>query len=205
MTKTMSIPTPKPEELEKLMKESIEAFEKMSLEDQERMLQLQRMSWVRGNLAIDKDETPSATFNRVFNETRDFDKAYEAAVPQSAREVFNPPLPDNGALRHNSGKLRYDLIPPEFLSALAKLMTDNLGKYPERNWERGMDWQKCFASLMRHAWAWEGGEDLDHDPVTGDHFHILMAAWNCMALYVYQVRNIGRDDRPNQTKKESLP
>lgn len=109
----------------------------------------------------------------------------------------DPILPDNGALRHNEGKPRYDLIPPEFLEALAQLFTDNCTKYPPRNWERGMDWQKMFASLMRHAWAWERKNDFDFDEKSGSHHHMVMAAWNCMALYVYHVRKIGVDDRPN--------
>ena len=40
-------------------------------------------------------------------------------------------------LRHNSDKLRYDLIPPIANREYAKVWTQALGKYPEGNWEKG--------------------------------------------------------------------
>lgn len=100
--------------------------------------------------------------------------------------------PDGKALRHNEDKLRYDLLPPEFIEALTDHFTENLKKYPERNWERGMAWLKCFASMMRHAWSWARGEDFDKE--NGRH-HMIAIAWNAMAIYVYSVRKIGDDDR----------
>lgn len=99
---------------------------------------------------------------------------------------------DGQGLRHNENKLRYDLLPPEFIEALVDHFTKNLEKYPERNWERGMDWLKCFASIMRHCWAWIRGEDFDQE--NGRH-HMIAVAWNAMAIYIYYIRKIGKDDR----------
>lgn len=100
---------------------------------------------------------------------------------------------DGGGLRYNSGKPRFDLIPADGLRALARHYTRGAEKYADRNWERGMDWSKCFASLERHVWAWMGGEDFD--PETGSH-HMIAVAWNALALAVYSFRKIGNDDRP---------
>lgn len=108
---------------------------------------------------------------------------------------------NNGGLRFNEGKPRYDLIPPEFMDALAAHFEIGSRKYSDRNWERGMGWCKCFASMMRHAWAWMRGEDID--PETGSH-HMISVAWNAMAIYTYAARKIGEDDRPN-TSKDSEP
>lgn len=102
-------------------------------------------------------------------------------------------VPDNGGLRHNAGKPRFDLVPPEAMVALADHFRKGAEKYADRNWERGMDWGKCFASMERHAWSWMNGEDFD--PETGSH-HMVAVAWNALALYVYSVRGIGVDDRP---------
>ncbi|GAC1500211.1 MAG: hypothetical protein NVS1B6_06420 [Steroidobacteraceae bacterium] len=102
---------------------------------------------------------------------------------------------DNGGLRFNEGKARYDLIPPEALDALAEHYGRGALKYADRNWERGMGWGKCFASLMRHGWAWMRGEDCD--PETGSH-HMIAVAWNAIALFTYHQRAIGTDDRPNR-------
>lgn len=108
--------------------------------------------------------------------------------------------PDGGGLRFNDGKPRYDLIPPEALDALATHFQVGARKYAERNWERGMSWGHCFAGLMRHAWAFWRGEEVDKE--TGTH-HMIAAMWNCMALYTYVVRGIGEDTRLPQTKPDS--
>lgn len=103
---------------------------------------------------------------------------------------------DGGGLRFDEGKPRVDLIAPEFLLALGKLCGDGGLKYDDRNWERGMNWQKCYASLLRHAIAWETGKDFGTDDKTGviTH-HMVSVAWNAMVLYTYAIREIGTDDR----------
>lgn len=100
---------------------------------------------------------------------------------------------DGGGLRYNEGKARFDLLPPEALFALAEHYGVGASKYQDRNWERGMAWMKCFASMMRHAWAWARGEDFD--PETGTH-HMIAVAWNAIAIFVYHSRQVGNDDRP---------
>jgi len=108
---------------------------------------------------------------------------------------------DGGGLRYNDGKPRYDLIPPEALEDLAILYQRGASKYAERNWERGMSWCKCFASMMRHAWAWMRGEE--NDPETGVH-HMTAVAWNAFAIVTYVRRGIGQDDRNfGQPKRDS--
>lgn len=105
----------------------------------------------------------------------------------------------NDGLRYVDGKPRFDLLPPASLFALADHFRKGCDKYAERNWERGMDWSKCFGSLMRHAWKWAWGEDVDSE--TGTH-HMIAVAWNAMALYEYHIRKIGRDDRVKQVYGE---
>lgn len=109
---------------------------------------------------------------------------------------------DNAGLRYDEGKPRYDLIPPEALEALAAHYERGARKYAERNWERGMNWCRCFGSLMRHAWAWMRGRDID--PETGSH-HMIAVAWNAFALYTYSVRAAGVDDRPAVPEKPEDP
>jgi hypothetical protein len=96
-------------------------------------------------------------------------------------------------LRYNEGKPRYDLIPPDVMEALAAHYAAGAKKYEDRNWEKGMKWTTCFASLMRHAWAWLAGEDYDQE--TGS-LHMVAVAWNAFALAAYQLRKTGTDDRP---------
>lgn len=52
---------------------------------------------------------------------------------------------------------------------------------------------------MRHAWAWFRGEKLD--PVDRQH-HMIAVAWNALALYTYELRGTGQDDRPRTAAAE---
>jgi hypothetical protein len=95
----------------------------------------------------------------------------------------------------DTGKLRYDLYPPEALDGTVRVLTFGAAKYSDRNWEKGMSWGRVFAALMRHLWSWWRGEDKD--PETGEsHLH---HAGCCIAfLQTYEARKIGVDDRANK-------
>ena len=94
--------------------------------------------------------------------------------------------------KDDTEKLRFDLIAPEFLEELSKVITFGALKYDARNWEKGMSWGRVFAALMRHLWAWWGGEAKD--PETG-FSHLAHAAANIMFLVAFERRQIGDDDR----------
>ena len=96
-------------------------------------------------------------------------------------------------LRYDTGKVKFELLPPEAIWALARHYEVGSRKYAERNWEKGMKWGKPFACLMRHAWKWMRGEEFDEE--TGSH-HMICVMWNAAAIFTYYVRNIGEDDRP---------
>ena len=96
-------------------------------------------------------------------------------------------------VKHDKGKLRYDLIPAYPLYEVARAYTVGSVKYSDRNWEKGMNYGKVFAAMMRHAWSWFTGEK--YDPVDGQH-HLASVAWCAMALMEYERRGTGTDDRP---------
>lgn len=106
---------------------------------------------------------------------------------------------DGGGLRLNAGKLRVDLLPPEWLWALADVMTQGAKKYEPRNWELGMGWSSMIGCIFRHVLKFMAGERYDgpgYDKAkgtTGCH-HLAMAAWNCLALMTYDLRKIGKND-----------
>lgn len=101
--------------------------------------------------------------------------------------------------KDDAAKARHDLIPPELPDAVAQVLAFGAGKYGERNWERGMAWGRPFAALMRHMWAWWGGEA--RDPETG--MSHLWHAGCCIAfLIAYEARHDGVDDRPRPPPDE---
>lgn len=104
--------------------------------------------------------------------------------------------------KHDTGKIRMDLLPPEFLFATATILTFGATKYADRNWEQGMKWGRVFGALMRHLWCWWGGQGPttnnfifgDTDEETG-HSHLWHAACCLAFLVAYEERKIGEDDR----------
>jgi len=68
-------------------------------------------------------------------------------------------------------------------------------KYEPHNYLRGYAWSLSLDALFRHILAFESGEDLD--PESGLP-HVTHAAWHCLALTSFMVRNIGTDDRFRQ-------
>ena len=96
-------------------------------------------------------------------------------------------------VKFDSGKLRMELLPPDALEALARILTDGAEKYGARNWEKGMAWSRPYAALQRHLLAWWGGQDVD--PESG-HPHLWHVLTNAVFLTSYQIREIGEDDRP---------
>lgn len=115
--------------------------------------------------------------------------------------VVNPPQPGNAAylddaatagVKHDAGKLRFDLLPVEPLRELARVYTIGAAKYADNNWRKGLAWGRVFAALMRHAWAWWGGER--NDPVDGQH-HLASVAWCALTLIEYERTHPELDDR----------
>lgn len=93
---------------------------------------------------------------------------------------------------------RYDLIPAEPLRLLAQHFGRGATKYADRNWEAGYGWNLSFAALMRHAWAFWGGEDIDAETGTP---HIVAAAWHAFALAEYMNTHPEFDNRPSTQAK----
>ncbi len=96
------------------------------------------------------------------------------------------------AVKFDSDKPAYDLLPPFALDELAQVYSFGAKKYARRNWEKGMNWCRIFAAIMRHSWAWMRGEDVDSE--TGLH-HMAHAAFGCLALVEYHYTKAGKDDR----------
>lgn len=68
--------------------------------------------------------------------------------------------------KFDSGKLRFDLIPPELEKAIATILTFGANKYGANKWQGLGNFNDRFtAALMRHLNAWRLGEK--DDPESG--------------------------------------
>lgn len=116
----------------------------------------------------------------------------EKALDKANAVISQLPTASVFGVKHDQDKLPYDLIPPELMESVAKVLQFGAKKYAPRNWEKGMDWSRVFSALQRHSWAWWKGEDKD--PETG--FSHLEHAACCIAfLLAYEQREVGKDDR----------
>jgi hypothetical protein len=99
--------------------------------------------------------------------------------------------------KNDSGKLRYDLVCPEWEEGLVDILTGapgigGAGEYGDRNWELGLDVSRCYAALRRHIAAWIRGED--NDPKSGKS-HLFHANACLMFLWAMPQIHPERDDR----------
>lgn len=87
---------------------------------------------------------------------------------------------------------RYDLIPSDALELLAEHYGKGAKKYSDNNWRLGYKWGLSFAALMRHAWAFWRGEDIDEETGTP---HLIAVAWHAFALHTFTKTHPELDDR----------
>ena len=96
-------------------------------------------------------------------------------------------------LHKDKGKLRYDLLPPDALAEIVKVMTYGASKYADGNWESGIKYSRIFGSIMRHLWAWYAREDKDKESGIN---HLAHAGCDVMFLLAYVCRHmVDWDDR----------
>lgn len=97
------------------------------------------------------------------------------------------------ATKHDTAKPRPDLIAPELIDSLGRVLEFGARKYEPWEWAKGKEWARDYAAVLRHLNAWWGGEDLD--PESGLS-HLAHAACDMMFLIACEARQVGIDDRP---------
>ena len=100
--------------------------------------------------------------------------------------------PNKHGVKFDIGKTRFELVPAEAIEAIAIILTDGAAKYGDRNWELGMQWSRPYGAMLRHLFAWWGGENDDRD---SGRPHLWHAACNLAFLISYERNKNGTDDR----------
>ena len=92
-------------------------------------------------------------------------------LEESTREVHEDVI--SKALKYDSEKQRYDLIPVSAIEALAEGLTMGAAKYGDNNWQ-GIDSERYYAALFRHLIAWRKGEINDPESRLNHLKHVLV-------------------------------
>jgi hypothetical protein len=104
------------------------------------------------------------------------------------------------ALKFDSGKLDWSLLPWDTLEEIIKVLQFGAGKYSPWNWAEGdgFKYNRLFNSSMRHFIAWFWRRE-DKDPETGLS-HIAHLGCNVLFLLHYVLNGNkfkNNDNRPN--------
>ena len=100
-----------------------------------------------------------------------------------------------GGLKYDRNKIRTDLLPVRPLLDVARVLTFGARKYADRNWEKGIQWSRCYGAALRHLFAWFMGESKD--PETGLS-HLAHASCCIQFLQEFELTHPELDDRPIQ-------
>jgi hypothetical protein len=95
--------------------------------------------------------------------------------------------------RKGSKPERFDLLPWPQLAEVARLYREGSKKYECHNWMKGYAWHLSFASLIRHATQFWGGEETDAE--TGCS-HLASVVFHALALMYFAEHHREKDDRP---------
>jgi hypothetical protein len=95
-------------------------------------------------------------------------------------------------LKHDAGKPRFELLPPNALREVAEVYTFGALKYEDRNWERGISWGRVYGAVQRHLHAFWAGQDLDEESGLP---HLAHAAFGLLALLEFSRTHPELDDR----------
>jgi hypothetical protein len=93
----------------------------------------------------------------------------------------------------DSGKPRWSLLPWDVLLGVVHVLGFGADRYGADNWANGADWSRYWNAVQRHLTAFWMGERCD--PESG-RSHLLHAICGLLFLAAYEMRGIGRDDRP---------
>jgi len=71
--------------------------------------------------------------------------------------------PTSTGLHYDEGKSRVDLLDPDFLLAVGKVLGFGCNKYNDHNWRGGIPISKLVGSCLRHILSINRGEDIDSE------------------------------------------
>lgn len=83
-------------------------------------------------------------------------------------------------VKQDKGKVRLDLVTPEFIEEVGQVLTFGAEKYPANSWQKIPDAiNRYYAAALRHLTAWRKGEKNDDESGLS---HLSHAACNMMFL-----------------------
>lgn len=102
--------------------------------------------------------------------------------------------------KHDGRKPPMALLPGSALLEISKVLGFGATKYDEWNWKGGFKWTRVASAVLRHIFAWLGGEDKDTETGLS---HLAHAACGLLFLLDFEVNKSGEDDRYKGEKRNA--
>lgn len=107
-------------------------------------------------------------------------------------------MAENTGIKYDQQKPPMALLSGPALTEIAKVLDFGSRKYAAWNWKGGFAWSRLAGALLRHIFAWLGGEDKDVETGLS---HLAHAGCCLMFLLDFEANRLGTDDRykkPNE-------
>lgn len=135
---------------------------------------------------LDEEDAFGLMHDRVHTELAAHVMAEQASVVQQIPLESGYTVSETGMLKQTAGKLRMDVLPPEWKSLLARHM--QFGAFEKKpvpygadNWRKGGDAKLLVAAAERHILQYQLGEKTDSESGSS---HLVAAACNLLMLAV---------------------
>ena len=101
-------------------------------------------------------------------------------------------------VKHDQGKLLWNLLPWKPVEDVVRVLTYGAGKYAPENWEKVEPYKdRYFAAAMRHITAWREGERLDLETKLPHLAHAVC----CLFFIMWKDNNVApRSIKPRRTR-----
>lgn len=162
-------------------------------------------NWIRGQYEkwilrmLDKPKTPLAAFLMGAQEYQDARNRFSKNdKPEQQRKTSGGKA--TKFTKFDDNKPRPDLIPPEFLMEMGRVMKNGLDKYGLDNWKLCEDLGRYKAAMARHYLEYMSGVRVDKD--SG---HATLAHLACSTAMAFGLEKILNDkilEAANKTSKE---
>ena len=114
------------------------------------------------------------------------------APPKKQKALVSPEAATPVGVKYDAGKINMALLSPVAMVELTRVLDFGAKKYADHNWRKGITAQRLLAALLRHVFAYLGGET--HDKETGLS-HIAHAMCCCMFIIELKLTKPELDDR----------
>ena len=99
------------------------------------------------------------------------------------------------AQRFNTGKPEWSLVDYKALEPMVRVLEMGKKKYSANNWKRGLPTTEICESLLRHLYAYMGGEDTDPESGLSHIAHV-----QCNAMFLQHMMQNKQEEFDNRKK-----